>query len=229
MPKTTATRSYSMSDSDLKQTADDIAGSVSRDLADFATRKVTATNVTDLKNLATDFANHSTDEELLGEVMNATANKNAIVESVILAIKPIRNMAENVYGTGGKYRSFGFEGMIDMSAEDLYKLAKRVVRMGTKYLAELGAEGLTAAQLTALQTLANNLDAALDAIDDAVKNRDIETQDRIIKGNHLWDVISKLAGTGKSIYEDTNEAKYNDYVLTPSAGGSGSTPETPNS
>jgi hypothetical protein len=226
MSKKVETRHYPMSDAGLKQKSDDIAGSINRDLADFAVRKITATHVTDLKNLASDFANHSTDEELEGEVINATANKDAVMASVRLAIKPIRNMAENVYGTGGKYRSFGFEGMADMNAEDLFRLAKRVVRMGTKYLTDLAPEGLTAAQLTALQTLANSLDASLDAIDDAVKNRDIETQDRIIKGNKLWDVLSKLAGIGKSIYEDVNEAKYNDYVLSPSVGG-GENPAPP--
>lgn len=38
--------------------------------------------------------------------------------------------------------------------------------------------------------------------------------------------MSRLASIGKSLYEDTNEAKYNDYVLTPSSGG-GSAPTPP--
>jgi hypothetical protein len=226
MSQKAATRNYKMSDGELKQEADNLGDSITRDLADFATRKVTASNVTNLKTLATDFDNHSTDDELLGEVMAATAAKDAIANSIRIAIRPIRNMAENVYGRKGKYNSFGFDNMNDMSDTDLYRLCKRVVRVGTKYLTELAPEGLTAAQLATLTPMANSLDIALDVMEDKIEVRDIETQDRIVKGNKLWDEMVKLAGTGKSIYEDVNEAKYNDYVLMPSVGG-GENPAPP--
>ncbi|MEP7237690.1 MAG: hypothetical protein ABI685_07495 [Ferruginibacter sp.] len=38
--------------------------------------------------------------------------------------------------------------------------------------------------------------------------------------------MSKLASVGKSVYEDTNEAKFNDYVLMPSPESGGKT-DTP--
>jgi hypothetical protein len=41
----------------------------------------------------------------------------------------------------------------------------------------------------------------------------LEIQDRIIKGNTLWAEIARMASIGKSMYEDTNEAKFNDYAL----------------
>lgn len=228
MPQNASTRQYPMADSTLKQLADGLANSITRDLADFATRNVTATQVTALKALATTFDNTTTDEELLGEVMAATASKDETVKNIRIAIRPIRNMAENVWGTKGKYNSFGFDNMNDMSDSDLYRLAKRVVRMGTKYMADLTPEGLTAAHLTTIGTLATTLDTQLDTIEDKIEARDIETQDRIKKGNALWAEMVKLGGTGKSIFEDVNEAKYNDYVLTPNSGEETTPPATPN-
>jgi len=225
MAQTTQTRSYPMADADLKQKADGLANTITRDLADLAPRNINAATVTAFKAVITTFDNTTSDEELLGELKNATDAKYAIAENIKKAIRPIRNMAEIVYAGKGKYTSFGFEDMANMSDGDLYRLAKRVVRVGTKFLSDLAPQGLTAAQLASLTTLANSFDAAIDDVEDKIENRDIETQERIKKGNALWDEMTKLGSIGKSVYEDTNEAKYNDYVLIPSPTATPTPPE----
>lgn len=217
MPQSTVTRNYAMADAELKQKADGLAASITRDLTDFASRNINAASVTSFKTFITSFDSTSTDEELLGELKDATDAKNLVAENIRKAIRHIRNMAEIVYHNKGKYTSFGFEEMANMSDADLYRLAKRVVRVGTKFLADLAPQGLTAAQLTNIQTLATQLDTAIDTVEDKIENRDIETQDRIKKGNLLWDEMTKLGSIGKTIYEDIDEAKYNDYILVPPA------------
>ncbi len=171
-----------------------------------------------MRTLINSFDEHSTDEELQGLVEEATTKKNATRKESEIAIRSIRNMADRAYSGKGKYSNFGFEDLTKVSDADFYRLAKRVGRMATKYAADLDAEGLTAEQITALQTLATNFDNDIDAIEDAIENRDVETQERINKGNALWAEMGSLASVGKSIYEDVNEAKFNDYVLTPTAG-----------
>ncbi len=229
MAQQVITRNYPFSDGTLKQTADGLVATIARDLADLTVRKVTAASNTNLINLITAFDEHSTDEELLGLVEAATNNKLAKRTQAEKIIRSIRNMADIVYDGKGKYKSFGFEELTEMSDDNFYRLAKRVVRIGTKFLADLAPQGLDATILNNLKLLAKEFDDAIDAIEDAVENRDIETQERIKKGNALWKEMGILASVGKSVYEDVNEAKFNDYVLTPSASGSGSTPETPNS
>jgi len=223
MPKQTATRQYSMADGVLKQLADALKLSIIRDLADFASRNITATQVTALQTLINNFDETTTDEELMGVVTDATIIKDKIAENIRIAVRPIRNMAETAYSTTGKYNTFGFDGLSQITDGDLYRLARRVVRVGTKLLAELAPQGLTAAQLTNVNTLATSFDAAIDAIENAIEDRDLETQDRILKGNALWAEMSRLASIGRSLYEDTDEARYNDYVLV----GGGSTPPKP--
>lgn len=227
MPQETKTRNYSMADGDLKQLADGLAATLTRDLADLAKRNVTTASVTALQQLITNFDETPTDEELLGEVMAATEAKNNIANNIKIAIRPIRNMADIVYEGKGKYASFGFEDMANMSDNDLYRLAKRVNRVGTKFLADLTPQGLTVEELTNLLNLAQDFDKAIDTIEDKIEDRDIETQDRVNKGNTLWAELSKLGSIGKSVYEDTNEAKYNDYLLLPTA-ASGNDETPPN-
>ncbi len=214
MPKSAPTRNYSMSDGDLKQKADALAANINRDLADFAIRNITATTVANLNTIISIFDNTITDTELLGEAITATEVKNDIAENIKKAIRPIRNMAEIVYDSKGKYNIFGFKDMANMVDADLYRLAKKVVRVSTKFFADLVPQGLTVAQLNNLTNLAISYDAAIDDIENKIENREIETLDRVKKGNHLWSEMSKLASVGKSIYEHIDEARYNDYVLS---------------
>ena len=216
MPQQTITRDYPFADGDLKQKADGLADSLTRDLADLAVRKILAGNVTSLQGLISSFDEHSTDQELLGLVQDATDKKNAKRKEGEIAIRSIRNMAEIAYNGRGKYLNFGFEEITKISDADFYRLAKRVGRIANKYLTDLAPQGLNAAQVTAIKTIATDFDNAIDDIEDAVENRDVETQERIKKGNALYAEMMKLASVGKSIYEDVNEAKFNDYVLTPS-------------
>lgn len=223
MSQTVITRNYSLSDGDLKQKADGLATTLTRDLPDLAARKITDGFIKHLRDLITHFDEHSTDEELQGQVEEATMKKNATRKQAETAIRSIRNMADIAYSGKGRYSNFGFEDLTHLADADFYRLAKRVVRMSTKYLPDLEPQGLTTDQIAALQTLAKGFDDDIDAIEDAVENRDTETQERINKGNTLWAEMSRLASVGKSVYEDTNEAKFNDYVLMPSPESGGKT------
>jgi hypothetical protein len=219
MPQSGVTRNYLFADGVLKQKADRLANTLTRDLKDLAARKITAANVDSLRILTNNFDEHSTDQELLGLVNEATLKKNATRKQAEIAVRSVKNMAAITYSSKGKYGNFGFENLTRLSDENFYRLTKRVVRTATKYLPDLEPQGLTAAKIAALQTLSKTFDDELDAMADAVTNRDIEAEERINKGNALWAEMTKLASVGKSVYEDVNEAKYNDYVLIPAAGG----------
>jgi hypothetical protein len=215
------TRLYTIADADLKQLADDLQNTIARDAADFATRNVAAPQLTTFDALITTFDDTTTDVELKGMITDAVEKKKALVTNLHGGIRTIRSMAEQAYGGKGKYKVFGFDDLTEQSDNDLYRTAKRVVRVGTSLQADLALQGLQASQLTDIATQATNLDVAIDAVHDAEEKRDMQTQDRIRKGNALYKEMSRLASIGKSLYQDKDEAKYNDYVLI----GSRATPD----
>ena len=221
MPQQVIIRSYSITDGELKQKADGLAKTLTRDLPDLAARNITAATVSNLGKLINNFDEHSTDEELLGLVNDATNIKNATRKQAEIAVRSVRNMADIVYSGKGRYNNFGFEDLTHITDADFYRLTKRVVRMATRFLPDLQPQGLTEEQITALKTLSQKFDDDLDNIEDAIKDRDLETQERVTKGNTLWAEMTKLASIGKAVYEDTNEAKFNDYVLMPAPGTGG--------
>jgi hypothetical protein len=225
MPAPVQTRNYHLADADLKQRADILKNTITRDLGDFASRNIHTGSLDAYQLMIDDFDNCSTDVELAGLVQDATLQKDSLVDQVQKAIRPIRNMAEIAYSGKGKYVSFGFEDLSRLSDNDLIRMARRVARVGAKLLPELEPQGLTKDILANLTEMASNLDNAIDVKETAIENRDLETQERIIKGNTLWAEMVRLASIGKSLYEDTNEAKFNDYILV--EGGGAAAPPTP--
>jgi hypothetical protein len=229
MSKNELLRDYKIGDDELMQKADSLAVSMQRDATDFATRMVDATRINEIVTQNTAFKNHPTDQELLGLVSTATEIKDGTALNLRKKIAAVRSMAETKFGNNGKFRTFDFGELSSLPDSDLYRTARRVVRVGTSFLADLASEGLTAAFLTEITNLADKLDKQIDDMEAANENRDIKTQERVVLGNNLWNTMVKYANIGKSLYEFSDEARYNDYVLTESEGTGGATPETPNS
>lgn len=218
MSKNELPRDYKVGDDELMQKADSLVGSMQRDVTDFATRKVDAARINEIISQNDAFKNYPTDPELLGVISTVTEAKDAIALQLRQKIAAVRNMAETKYGNNGKYRTFDFGELSGLSDSDLFRTARRVVRVGSIFLTDLASEGLTAALLTEITTLATSLDTKIDEMDAAIEIRDIKTQERVILGNKLWNTMVKYANIGKSLYEFTDEARYNDYVLTESSG-----------
>jgi len=207
-------RDYNFSDADLKNVSDNVLNSVQRDKVQFALRGVTDEKLAQVQTLVNNFANIPTDVESLNAVASATLNKDTIAENLRVKLRSVRTMAQNVHGTQSPlYRSFGFEGMVGMSDNQLFLHGKRVIREATAQLSQLTPEGLTAAMITAIQTLLTNFENAMHTKQQAEKSRDIQTQLRIDAGNALYNAITRLCNTGKDIWASVNEAYYNVYVI----------------
>ena len=93
-----------------------------------------------------------------------------------------------------------------------------MVTAATDHLGELATEGLSQDLIDQITTEGGALDNALDALAKGISDRDIATESRIETLNTLYNLLSKYAGIGQDIFYETNEAKYNDYVIynTPS-------------
>lgn len=63
-----------------------------------------------------------------------------------------------------------------------------------------------------------DLDVAIDTQAQGISDRDLASESRVEALNHLYQLLTKYAGTGQDIFYETNEAKYNDYIIydTPS-------------
>lgn len=211
-------RNYNCTDGALKQKSDQIADCITRDILSFNGFGVTAATVTAFKALVTTFDAKITDDEIIGDQTTATANKNIARKKLEDTLRVIRGMAQDFYKGEGLYRKFGFEDFTNVKDNEFSRVCKRVNRLLTDPDNPMGSDMTDA--YPSLPDLINDLgnfsttfDTALDTIIDKKNARDIATQDRIVAGNTLYKELIRLADLGKTIFQDTDEAHYNDYVL----------------
>lgn len=224
MKKPSVVRLYNFSDATLVTTAKEKIAFIRRDAAAFTPFGVTAPLVTSLETAINAFANTITDIETISNQTGVTANKDVKADQLRVAIRTVMARAELKYGTGNaKYRKFGTDALSQQSDSDLLITGKRVVRVGTEFLAELTPNGLTAAMLTAITALCNEFEALIIDLKIKIGERDIAQEDRVEAGNVIYKILVQYTTTGLNIWETSDIAKYNDYVIYNTI--SGETPE----
>lgn len=219
MKKEQVTRDFKLADSVLKQKADELIGLIDRDITEFTDRGYNAAKKTELTNALHTVDNFPNDEQLEAIKINLTEQKDAARSALEKTMRSIFNMAENVFGLySAKYKEFGNAGISQQSDAEIVRVAKIMSRSAEKYLSQLADEGLTSEKITILITQRDALDVAIDAQAKGISDRDVATESRIEALNKLYQLLTKYAGIGQDIFYETNEAKYNDYIIydTPS-------------
>lgn len=110
------------------------------------------------------------------------------------------------------------------SDAEIVRVGKIMSLTAQKYLSQLADEGLTAEKITNLIAQRNALDVAIDAQAQGISDRDVATESRVEALNKLYQLLTKYAGIGRDVFYETNEAKYNDYIIYDTPSG---LPETP--
>ena len=212
----TILRDYHISDSQLALFADSLVTFMTRDSAEFAARGVDAAAITALGAKEDEFEAFPSDEDYKGLMIIATQAKDAAREVLEVAIRNVSDRALLKWGaSSGQYRRFDVKNLSNRKDKDLHFVARNVGRIGEDYLSDLADEGLTQAMLDDLDAKTEDYEDKLRAVLDAIANRDEKTEGRVALGNQLYALVSKYCETGKVIWKETSEAKYNDYVIYP--------------
>jgi hypothetical protein len=224
MKKPSVVRLYRFSDATLVTKGKEKIAFMRRDAAAFTPFGVTAPQVTSLETAITIFSNTITDVEAVSNQTGVTAAKDAKADQLRVAIRAVMARAELKYGnSSAKYKKFGTEALSQQSDSDLLITGKRVVRVGTEFLTDLTPNGLTVAMLTAITTLCNEFEFLIIDLKIKIGERDIIQEDRVEAGNTIYKTLIQYTTMGLSIWETSDVAKYNDYVVYNTVNGE--TPE----
>ena len=219
MKKDQVVRDFKLADAVLKQKADEFINLIDRDITEFTDRGYNPSKKREFSTARDTVDEFPSDEQLEAIKMELTTQKDATISALEKTMRSIFNMAQNVFGQfSAKYKEFGNAMISQQSDSELVRTAKSTALTATKYLDELSAEGLTEDKINTLTSQRETLDIAIDAQAQAISDRDVATEDRIEALNKLYQLIIKYAGIGQDIFYETDEAKYNDYIIydTPS-------------
>ncbi len=201
---------------------------VLRDIVKFNEFGIVEENINETKQKNEDLENTPTDNELIGVQTIATEVKTARREEVVEKIQKIMRRVKNCFGIGSAiYNRFGTRDLSKMNDAKLLMCAKQVIRVSRLYLSELSLEGLTEEIIVDLATSREVFDKACETQSNAIAERDIVTESRMISANAIYDNLVKYCNTGKDIWKDDNLAKYNDYILYDTPTSTSVEPETP--
>ncbi|MFC3161273.1 hypothetical protein SAMN05443633_101346 [Chryseobacterium arachidis] len=219
MKKEQVTRTFRLADSVLKQKADEFIALIDRDITEFTDRGYNTAKKTELTTARNTVDSFPSDEQLEAIKINLTEQKEVARKALEKSMRSIFNMAENVFGQhSAKYKEFGDALISQQSDAEIVRVAKIMSLTAEKYLTELADEGLTPEKLTTLVTQRDALDVAIDKQAQGISDRDVSAEGRVEALNKLYQLLTKYAGIGQDIFYETNEAKYNDYIIydTPS-------------
>lgn len=212
-------REYNFTDSYLPQLADGILALLVRDGLQFTRRRWTEAKTTNLLALRDSFVATKPDDYFKGILGIRTEEKDAARAALTTPVRTIFVAAENVFGVkSSHYAAFGVSGISKLSDDEMIRNSRLVVDTAGEFLTQLEDEGITEEMLDEITVFIEAFDKAVDAQLAAQRNRDTATADRINKGNLLYRALVKVCNTGKDIWYETDESKYNDYVIynTPS-------------
>lgn len=219
MKKNEVTRLYNFSDAKLIDVGNEKIAFMRRDAEAFASFGLDETKFAELEAKITAFSNLVTDIEKSNEQVQITEQKDLKAEELRTAIRSVMTRVAQKYGAGSaRYANYGSDSLAKQNDADLLVTAKRVVRVGTANLNDLAGEGLQVSHLNKITELNDEFNVLL--IDQKLKigERDIQQEDRVEDGNKIYLLLTKYTQTGQDIWESSDVAKYNDYIIynTPS-------------
>jgi hypothetical protein len=220
MKKQGIVRLYNLSDANLIQKGKEKIAFIRRDKAAFEVFGITSAMINTLENAIVVFSETVTDIEALSDQMMITQARNEKAEALRTAIRNLMGRVQLQFEPkSARYKKFGADRLSKQSKGKLFLTGRTVVLVGTAYLPELAANGVTTAMLTDITTLCDAFENLIIEQKISIAQRNIIQENRVIAGNTLYATLVRYTAIGLAIWETTDVAKYNDYVLytTPSA------------
>ena len=223
------TKKFSMSYADLAMFTSNLVVTITRDSAEFAARGVNAAAITAFEALGNSFEVFPTDEFYVGAIQIEVDAKNASRDAATDKIQYISGYIEQKWGLdSGEYKQLRIHNLQPMSDNNFLVAARAVVSVAALYIADLTPIGLTQADVDALDAETQTYEDKMNSVAEKKKLRDDKARERVDLANELYDYVALYCKIGKLIWENVNEAKYNDYVIySAGTGGGGGGSETP--
>jgi hypothetical protein len=214
MKKQGIARLYSFSDAYLIQKGKEKIAFIRRDKAAFEVFGITSAMINAFENAIAVFSETVTDIEALSDQMMITQAKNEKAEALRTAIRNLMVRVQLQFGLkSARYKKFGADALSRQTDAKLFLTARTVVLVGTDYLPELAAHGVTAALLTEITTLGDAFGNLIIEQKISISERNRIQENRVMAGNALYATLVRYTTIGAAIWETTDVAKYNDYVL----------------
>lgn len=207
-------KKFSISYDDLGRWSKGVIEFMKRDITEFSRFGYSEEKAKELLQELNDFYDTLTDEELVGDQAIATEKKNKLRERLTDILEEILVRVKSKFGLRSPiYHKFHIHDFSRIKDEVLVQNARYVVRISEQYLEQLKETGLSRQVIGDLEKTIDVFEVSILDQYEATANRAIGTVERVDKANRLYESVSAICEIGKTIWDNKNEAKYNDYII----------------
>ena len=219
-------RNYSIPDANLALFASNLVGFLTRDLDDFEIFGLTEDKIQDLRDQVDDFEEIDTDGAVVAGVLLASQTKNELREQVLEEIRRFALRAEIMWGSESPfYKGMDIGYLSKLNDAELLRSARIVHNRVSTWVTTLSDLGLTLELVNTYNNMVQSFENSLNELAEKQADRELKKQERISAGNQLYKLVYDYCSMGKRLYDGTNPAKYNEYVIYTTGAGSLSKPE----
>ena len=212
--ETLSMRDYRLTDNELITFTHSLSMAMTRDLTELANYGVTAAKITGLVKMADDFQIFPTDDILRAELSYAIEQRDAARKALTSIMRSVSVRAKAVFGeNSAKYRALNPGNIAQMTDSDFGTVSRQQHQKAVEEKTALAAEGVTVEYLAEFATAIENYIALVDLAKKSKEDRDDKAEARIAMGNDLYALVLKYCDYGKTEFEYTSPAKYNDYII----------------
>lgn len=209
-------KKFSLSYDELSLFASNLVVTLNRDVADLTPRGLDQLTIDAFAVIENAFEVLLPDEYYLGQLMTAVDAKDALRATVTQDIQLVSGFFEQKWGvSSGEYRSLRIKNLQNKGDDSFIRISRTVVEVATENLATLTPLGLTQAIIDTLESDAQLFEDALNDVVDKKNTRDLKAVERVNKANELYNYVSEYCKIGKLVYEHSDPAKFDDYLIYP--------------
>ena len=210
----TAIRNFSMTYADLVGNCNKIHAFILRDASEFLLYGINTLAVTGFLTKINAFVDLPQDIALEADVINATKAKNELANELRIMLRAFSTRAKLALGEDdANYYRFHSKDLSRVPDNELFLFSEVVSQASVELLTTLATAGLTQDMIDDLDAKIIDFKTAVSTQLTAIADRDNAANNRVKKANELYGLLTKYCDVGKTIWYETNEALYNDYVL----------------
>jgi len=207
-------RGFNFPDAELITTGKGKIAFMRRDISEFETYGIDSVDIDKLESDIETFSDNVTDMEVLGRQVLSTEAKDAKAEQLREGIRQVMTRVILKYNAGStKYKMFGTELLSRQTDSELMVTAKRVYRLAKEELPVFVPHGLNEDMISVILTYREEFDDLMVDQKINIGLRDDLQEDRVEEGNAIFETLMSYTTTGMSIWQSSDVAKYNDYVI----------------
>ena len=220
MEDTTESKIYRISDAEMVLLSLEIASQMKVDINKFMDYNITVDKVNAFIDKVNQFEQYNNYSQSVVDYKIVSEDKKKLITDLLKSFKEMALRVEIKWGKKSiKYKQLELSKLHHLRVPELYTKLRTNIQFIEEHIIELIDLGLTIGMIDSFKELLDELMIMINEQSKELNQSKETTRIRRKLGNEIYKQLSYYSLIGKTIWKDTNPAKYNNYKLNQSKVG----------